>query len=218
MALKLVIGNKNYSSWSLRPWLALKVKGFAFDEEVVPLYEEDYKARLLAVSPAGKVPVLLDAGTVVWDSLAILEYLADRQPSLRLWPAEPEARTRARCISAEMHSGFTALRSRMPMNCRKDLAGKVPVDGALAEDVARVLAIWRETRQEFGAGGAFLFGGFTAADAMYAPVVTRFKTYGVSVDAAAADYMQAVLDLPAMREWYEAAAAEPWTIAAAEVG
>lgn len=217
MALKLIIGNKNYSSWSLRPWLALRVKGLAFEEEVVPLYEGDHESRLLAHSPAGKVPVLLDAGTVVWDSLAILEYLADRQPSLRFWPAESEARNRARCISAEMHAGFGALRSRMPMNCRKDLSGKVTIDGALADDIARVQAIWRETRDEFGAGGPFLFGGFTAADAMFAPVVTRFKTYGVPVDEVAADYMAAVLDLPDMQEWYADAAQEPWTIPAAEV-
>ncbi|GAA0581737.1 glutathione S-transferase family protein [Caenispirillum bisanense] len=217
MTLKLVIGNKTYSSWSLRPWLALKVKGIAFDEQVVPLYEGDWKAALLEASPAGKVPVLLDAGTVVWDSLAILEYLADRHPTLRLWPSEAEARTRARCIAAEMHSGFTALRSAMPMNCRKDLSGKVTVEGALAADVARVQAIWRDTRAEFGAGGPFLFGGFTAADAMYAPVVTRFRTYGVAVDEPCGDYMQAVLDLPAMQEWYADAAAEPWTIPHAEV-
>lgn len=217
MALKLVIGNKNYSSWSLRPWLALKVKGLAFEEEVIPLYEDGSKARIQEVSPAGKVPVLLDAGTLVWDSLAILEYLADRQPALRLWPAEPEARARARCIAAEMHSGFGALRSRMPMNLRKDLSGRVAVEGDLAADIARVQQIWRETREEFGAGGPFLFGGFTAADAMYAPVVTRFKTYGVSVDAACADYMQAILDLPAMQEWYADAAAETWIIPAAEI-
>ncbi|SOD89892.1 glutathione S-transferase family protein [Caenispirillum bisanense] len=217
MALKLVIGNKNYSSWSLRPWLALKVKGLAFEEEVIPLYEDGAKARILEVSPAGKVPVLLDAGTLVWDSLAILEYLADRQPALRLWPAEPEARARARCIAAEMHSGFGALRSRMSMNLRKDLSGRVAVEGDLAADIARVQQIWRDTREEFGAGGPFLFGGFTAADAMYAPVVTRFKTYGVAVDAVSAEYMQAILDLPAMQEWYADAAAETWVIPAAEI-
>jgi glutathione S-transferase len=210
--MTLVIGNKNYSSWSLRPWLVLKAKGLAFEEEVVPLSTPEFRSRLAQITPAGRVPVLLDGAITVWDSLAIIEYLNDRHDAARVWPSETAARAHARCIAAEMHSGFTALRSAMPMNCRRDLRGRVAMTDALQADIDRIAAIWRETRAEHGAGGPFLFGGFTAADAMFAPVASRFRTYGVELDTVAAEYRDAILEMPEMREWYEAAAAEPWTV------
>ena len=197
----LVIGNKNYSSWSLRPWLAMKVHGIAFDEKRIHLYAQDSKAQILRYSPAGKVPVLHDAGTVVWDSLAILEYLAEREP--RLWPRDAAARAKARAIAAEMHSGFPKLREHMSMNVRKRYPGKGRTPEVLA-DIARITAIWAEAK------GPFLFGEFSAADAMYAPVVLRFRTY--AVEGPNPRYMQAMLALPAMREWIEAAEREPEAI------
>ncbi|EKV32708.1 Glutathione S-transferase [Caenispirillum salinarum AK4] len=212
MSMTLVIGNKNYSSWSLRPWLVLKAKGLAFDEELLPLFTPEFRARLAEITPAGRVPVLLDGAITVWDSLAIIEYLNDRHDAARVWPAETAARAQARCIAAEMHSGFTALRGAMPMNCRKDLRGRVKMTDALKADIDRIAAIWRDTRAEHGAGGPFLFGGFTAADAMFAPVASRFRTYGVDLDAAGAEYMDAILSMPEMKEWYAAAEAEPWVV------
>src|SRR5436853_6545609 len=197
----LVVGNKNYSSWSLRPWIAMKVLGIAFDEVRIPLYQPGSKERILGYSPAGKVPILRDGGTVVWDSLAILEYLAERHPNL--WPADRAQRAKARSISAEMHSGFAKLREHMSMNTRKRYPGKGRTPEVLA-DIARIDAIWSE------ATGPFLFGTFTAADAMYAPVLLRFRTY--EVEPRNKKYMQAVLDLPAMREWIEAAEREPESI------
>src|SRR5256886_1695424 len=168
----LVIGNKNYSSWSLRPWIAMKVLGIAFDEVRIPLYRPGSKEQILRYSPAGRVPILRDGDTVVWDSLAILEYLAERHP--QLWPADPAQRAKARSVSAEMHSGFAKLREHMSMNTRKRYPGKGRTPEVLA-DIARIDAIWAE------ATGPFLFGAFTAADAMYAPVVLRFRTYEVDV-------------------------------------
>ena len=186
--MQLVIGNKNYSSWSLRPWLAMKLAGIAFDEIRIPLYGPGSKERILEHSPAGKVPILKDGATVVWDSLAILEYLAERYA--QLWPRDRVERARARSISAEMHSGFAQLREHMSMNVRKRYPGK----GRTLEvekDIARISAIWAEAK------GPFLFGEFTAADAMYAPVVLRFRTYGV--EGPNRQYMDAMLALPAMR-------------------
>ena len=197
----LVIGNKNYSSWSLRPWLAMKVHGVAFDETRIQLYTPNSKAEILRHSPAGKVPILKDGATTVWDSLAILEYLAERNP--RLWPRDASERTRARCIAAEMHSGFAKLREHMSMNVRKRYAGKGRTPEVLA-DIARITAIWAQAK------GPFLFGEFTAADAMYAPVVLRFRTYGV--EGPNRSYMDAMLALPAMREWIAAAEREPESI------
>ena len=197
----LVIGNKNYSSWSLRPWLAMKVFGIAFDEVRIPLYQPGSKERILGYSKAGKVPILRDGDTVVWDSLAILEYLAERHP--RLWPADRVERAQARAVSAEMHSGFAKLREHMSMNTRKRYPGKGRTLESLA-DVARIDEIWSRAK------GPFLFGAFCAADAMYAPVVLRFRTY--EVEPRNKKYMQAVLDLPAMREWIEAAEREPESI------
>ena len=197
----LVIGNKNYSSWSLRPWIALKLLGVPFDEKRIALKRPETKAEILRYSPAGQVPILIDGDTVVWDSLAILEYLAERHP--QLWPKDRAQRARARAISAEMHSGFPHLREHLSMNTRKHYAGKGRTPQALKE-IERIDAIWSEAR------GPFLFGPFTAADAMYAPVVLRFRTYQVEVRKKS--YMDAMLALPAMREWIEAAEREPETI------
>lgn len=193
----LVIGNKNYSSWSLRPWLALKVLGIAFDEKRIPLYGPAAKSEILKHSPSGKVPCLVDGPLAVWDSLAILEYLAERHP--QLWPADPAARARARSIAAEMHSGFPNLRQHMGMNVRKRYPGRGRTPEVL-EEIKRIDAIWSQGR------GPFLFGAFSAADAMYAPVVLRFRTYEVRVSNRA--YADAVLALPAMREWIETAELE----------
>ena len=208
---KIVLGNKNYSSWSLRGWLALKRCCVAFDEEVVPLYQDDWRARLLAVSPAGKVPVLLHGERTIWDSLAIVEYLAELFPEAGLWPEDREARALARAVAAEMHAGFAALRNAMPMNFRGDVEAP-PSDGAVDADIARVVEIWQDCRDRFGAGGPFLFGVFSAADAVYAPVAQRFAAYHVDVPEAAAAYRDAVLAWPDIEEWRRAAVAEPWVI------
>lgn len=211
--LRLLIGNKNYSSWSLRPWLALTEFGIAFQEDRIPLFVPGYKERILAASPAGKVPVLIDGTTAVWDSLAIGEYLADRFPDLAIWPRDLHTRAVARSISAEMHAGFANLRSQMPMNIRK----RYPGVGRTAEVVAeieRVQAIW--TRCLAVSGGPFLFGKFCYADAMYAPVVTRFSTYGVELDDRARAYADAVWALPGMQSWQAEAIAEPEVIEAYE--
>ncbi|ESR22727.1 glutathione S-transferase family protein [Lutibaculum baratangense] len=224
--LTLVIGNKCYSSWSLRPWLTLKHHGIPFEEVMVPLDQPDTKARILEHSPAGKVPALKDGDVRVWDSLAILEYLAERFPEARLWPEDRAARAHARAISAEMHSGFQALRRAMPMNLGKRYSAKVHPDDVTG-DVKRVLEIWKTTRERFGSGGEFLFGGFSAADAMFAPVVTRFHTYSVVTQNDGAtyeptyevvrDYMAAVMALPAFKAWREAALRETWVLAHDEV-
>jgi glutathione S-transferase len=211
VALTLVIGNKNYSSWSLRPWLALRQAGLAFDEVVIPLYQQGSKAALLQHSPAGKVPVLVHDGRAVWDSLAIMEYLAETFPTARLWPEDAQERALARSISAEMHAGFAALRAGMSMNLREHLPGRKRSD-AVAADIARVTAIWRDCRTRSGGRGPFLFGAFSIADAMYAPVATRFRTYGVELDPTCQAYADAILALPAFLEWQAAAQREPWVI------
>ena len=197
----LVNGTWNYSSWSMRPWIALRTFGFEFDVNRIPLYGPGAKVEILKHSPAGKVPVLIDGTTVVWDSLAILEYLAEKKPAL--WPSDPALRARARSVAAEMHSGFSDLRQHMSMNVRKRYPGKGRTPGALA-DVERIQAIWSAAR------GPFLFGAFSAADAMYAPVVLRFRTYEVEVRNKA--YYEAMLALPAMKEWIAAAEREAETI------
>jgi glutathione S-transferase len=211
MALKLVVGNKNYSSWSMRPWIGLKAAGIPFDEEVIPLYIEDSKAKILSYSPAGKVPVLIDGDVHVWESLAILEYAADKFPGYELWPADRKARAHARAISTEMHAGFAALRSECGMNMWRPPAKKDLSDDALA-NIARIQAIWADARSRFGAGGAFLFGKFTAADAMYAPVVSRFESYAVDVSPVARAYMDAMIALPAWQAWRRAALNETWVV------
>jgi glutathione S-transferase len=216
MAIKLIIGNKNYSSWSFRPWIAMKVAGIAFDEEVISLNAEDFKARVTRISGTGKVPALADGDVQVWESLAILEYLAERFPDARLWPADPAARAHARAIAAEMHAGFVPLRRHLPMNMwrpvtRRDLPPEVQAN------VRRIEAIWTDCRTRYGAGGAFLFGRFGAADAMYAPVVARFHTYAVDLNAPARAYMDAVMGLAAWAEWQAAALTEPWVLPEDEV-
>jgi glutathione S-transferase len=216
LALTLVIGNKNYSSWSLRPWIAMKVAGIAFDEVVISLDAPDFKSRVSKISGTGKVPALDDNGTHVWESLAILEYLAERFPAARLWPADPAARACARAISSEMHAGFVPLRRACPMNMWRPVKKRELNDEAVA-NVRRIETMWADCRTRYGAGGPFLFGPFCAADAMYAPVVARFHTYDVEVHAAARAYMAAMRALPAWREWETAAVKEPWVLAEDEV-
>ena len=201
----LVIGNKNYSSWSLRPWLAMKVLGLPFEERRIALYRTESKPAILRDSPSGKVPCLIDGATRVWDSLAILEYLAEAHREL--WPAERAARAWARSISAEMHSGFAALRQHMSMNVRKRYPGKGRTPEALA-DVERIVALWSECRAQHGAQGPYLFGRFSAADAMYAPVVLRFRSYAVELPETCSVYCDTMLALPALREWIDAAERE----------
>jgi len=216
LALTLVIGNKNYSSWSFRPWIAMKVAGIAFEEVVISLDAPDFKSRVSKISGTGKVPALDDNGTHVWESLAILEYLAERFPAARLWPADPAARAQARVISSEMHAGFVPLRRACPMNMWRPVKKRELNDETVA-NVRRIEAMWADCRARFGSGGPFLFGPFCAADAMYAPVVARFHTYDVAVDAAARAYMAAMQALPAWREWETAALNEPWVLAEDEV-
>ncbi len=214
MALHLVIGNKNYSSWSFRPWLALKGAGIAFDETVISLEANDFKARIMALSGVGRVPVLIDGDVRVWELLAILEYLAEKFPAAGLWPRDARARAHARAIASEMHAGFLPLRRHLPMNVARPVKLRALDDGAAA-DVARIDAIWAKCLAE--SGGPFLFGRFGAADAMYAPVIWRFHTYAVEVGAAARTYMNAVMALPAWSEWREAARREPWVLPHDEV-
>jgi glutathione S-transferase len=215
MKRQLVIGNKNYSSWSLRAWLALVKSGLPFEEIRVPLDTPGYKERLLANSPSGKVPALREGDVTVWDSLAIVEFAAEAQPSL--WPADRMVRAVARSVAAEMHSGFAALRGAMPMNCRA--AGRqVKIEPDIRRDIERIQAIWMDCRQRFGQGGPWLFGAFSGADAMYAPVATRFETYGVQGSPLVAEYVRTVLADPDMQRWYEDARAEQEVIEASEVG
>jgi glutathione S-transferase len=185
----------------------MKVKGIAFEETLLPLDAPDFKARLAAFGGAGKVPLLIDGEIRVWESLAILEYLAEKFPGAGLWPKEAAARAHARAIASEMHSGFSALRSQLPMNIRRAVSRRV-LDAEAAADVARIEAIWTESRNRFGSGGPFLYGTFGAADAMYAPVASRFHTYAVEVGAVARAYMAAIMKLPAWTEWREAALRE----------
>jgi glutathione S-transferase len=205
----LIIGNKNYSSWSFRPWIALKATGIAFEERLIPLNDPEFKRAIAPVSQNGKVPALDDDGVHVWESLAILEYLAEKFPQAGLWPAAPPARAHARAVAAEMHGGFAALRNECPMNFWRPVKRRELSTDALA-DVARIDAMWRECRTRYG--GPFLFGRFGAADAMYAPVVSRFHTYAVEVGEGSRAYMDAVMALPAWREWKEAALKEPWIL------
>ncbi len=200
MALELVIGSKRYSSWSLRPWLALKQAGLAFREIEITLRQPETKAEILKHSPSGKVPLLKHDGLAVWDSLAICEYVAEIAPEARLWPEKREARAVARAAAAEMHSGFTPLRRDCPMDVLLDAQDFVISEEAQA-DIARIDALWTDCRARFGQGGPFLFGHFTIADAMYAPVATRFLTYHAPISPVAKAYMEAILTLPAMSEW-----------------
>jgi glutathione S-transferase len=211
----LVIGNRNYSSWSLRGWLMVKRAGIDFEEIVVPLDLPDTQASIRKHSPSGRVPVLLHRGLPVWESLAIAEYLNELKPEAGLWPASLAARTHARSISTEMHAGFLDLRTNMPMNIRASFPGK-GMTPAVRADIERITGLWRDTRKRFAGAAAkddgFLFGAFSAADAMYAPVVTRLRTYGVKVDSDSEAYCKTVLADPAMQEWIAAARNEPWLI------
>ncbi|MBD1937929.1 glutathione S-transferase family protein [Microcoleus sp. FACHB-68] len=213
--LTLVIGNKNYSSWSLRAWLAVKQAGVDFTEVRIPLQTPTSQQEILRYSPSGKVPFLQHGEVRVWDSLAICEYVAE-QFAPAFWPENPAARAIARSISAEMHAGFPNLRENMSMNCRARLPGK-GMETGVREEIDRITAIWRECRQNFGSGGDLLFGHFTLADAMFAPVVSRFVTYDVKLEPVAKDYADAIWALPAMQEWVAAAQAEPEVIAHYEV-
>src|SRR5215218_1137903 len=198
MALKLVIGNKNYSSWSMRPWLALRANGIPFEEVFIPLYTDDKadKDRILSFSRAGKVPALIDGDVTIWDSLAIIEYLAERFPDAQLWPKDRTRRAHARSTSAEMHSGFMALRSECGMNLHRPI-GAIELSPDARANVARIQDIWIECRQCYRELGPFLFGAFGAADAMFAPVVHRFRTYAIPVAPEAAAYMETMMALPA---------------------
>jgi glutathione S-transferase len=209
MTLTLVIGNKNYSSWSMRPWLALRASNIPFEEVFIPLYTDNPadKQRILSFSRAGKVPSLVDGDITVWDSLAIIEYLAERFPQAKLWPEDRAMRAHARSISAEMHSGFVPLRNECGMNLHRPV-GAIALSADARANVARVEEIWRDCRQAYGKGGPFLFGAFTGADAMYAPVVHRFRTYAIEVGAEARAYMETMMALQAFREWTEAGLAE----------
>ncbi|HVP66720.1 MAG TPA: glutathione S-transferase family protein [Anaeromyxobacteraceae bacterium] len=202
MAYTLLIGNKNYSSWSLRPWVLMREARIPFREEVVSLRPDEGKPSRMARLPAGRVPCLNHDGFLVWDSLAIAEYLAERHEGL--WPADPQARAFARCISAEMHSGFGALRSGMSMDVRARRPQRRRSPDMLV-DIARIERLWAESRARFGAGGAMLCGAFSVADAFYAPVAFRFRTYGVAPAGEAGQYMEALLALPSMKEWESAA-------------
>ncbi|MBA2547829.1 MAG: glutathione S-transferase family protein [Burkholderiaceae bacterium] len=212
MNLTLVIGNKNYSSWSLRPWLAMKQAGIPFIEEQILLQRPETRREILRYSPSGRVPCLIDGALTVFDSLAICEYANERYANEVLWPRDISARARARAIAAEMHSGFVALRTHLPMDIRSRLSDK----GAaaleredVAADIARIQAVWTECLND---GGPMLFGGFSIADAFYAPVITRFVTYGVKLSPLLAAYSENVLMLPAMKQWIAAAAAETDTL------
>jgi glutathione S-transferase len=205
--LTLYIGNKNYSSWSLRGWLLLRQLGIPFEERKLPLFTDEFHRALAGISPAGLVPVLVDDGFAVWDTLAIAEYVAERFPDARVWPADPRARARARSVCAEMHAGFGSLRHRMPMNIDARLPG-LGRDPQVQRDIDRIIAMWHELRAAHAADGPFLFGRFGAADAFYAPVVTRFVTYEVTLPDVCAAYMATMQALPAMREWTQAALVE----------
>ena len=209
--LHLVIANKAYSSWSLRPWMLMTALGIPFEETVIPMYQPETKARMLSFGPTGKCPVLVDGDVTVWESLAIMEYLAETFPDKPVWPRDAGARAHARAISSEMHAGFQGLRQRCPMNLLKRF--KTPeITDQMQADIARLEAMWKGTRERFGAGGPFLFGAFSAADAMYAPVVTRLDTYQIPVSAPTRAYLDAVLAQPAFVAWRTSALAEPWTI------
>lgn len=208
--MTLVIGSKNYSSWSLRPWLILAANALPFTEVMVPLGTEETTSRIQQHSPTGRVPVLKVGDQVIWDSLAIAEFLAERFPEKQIWPQDTKQRALARSICAEMHSGFMPLRERLPMNIRRRYTNFV-IGNDVQPSIERIAAIWRECRNRYGrpSGGDFLFGQFGAADAFYAPVVTRFATYGVRLDPVGEEYMQSIQQLPAMQTWRRDAEQEP---------
>jgi glutathione S-transferase len=214
--LHLIIGNKNYSSWSLRPWMAMTMAGLPFNETVIPLDTPATKQKIAEYSGAGRVPVLHHGRLVIWDSLAILEYLAETFPEKKLWPAGKAARATARSVSNEMHSGFSALRSALPMNIRR-VGGPIARSEAVQADLDRIDIIWQTCRQNFGRGGPYLFGRFSIADAMYAPVASRFQTYACPISESSRRYVETVLATPAFKSWKESALKEAWIVPADEV-
>ena len=207
----LAIGNKAYSSWSLRPWILMAHFNIPFEEKVVPLYTEKSGRAIARLSPGGKVPALIDGGIRVWESLAIIEYIAEKHPRKAIWPKDAAARAHARSLSAEMHAGFTGLRRRFPTNFRRMPAARELTPQA-AGDVARLEKAWASARKQFGRGGAFLYGEFCAADAMFAPVANRIHAYQIPVSRASRAYVDALLALPAYQAWLKDAAQEAWRI------
>ncbi|HEY0919984.1 glutathione S-transferase N-terminal domain-containing protein [Devosia sp.] len=207
--MKLIFANRNYSSWSLRAWLVLRHFDIPFEEELVLLSGDNWRENIRARSPTGRVPVLVDGDLVLPETTAIIEYLADCYPDKAIWPADRKLRARARAASAEMHAGFPALRSAAPMNLRSVHAGKVDLD-TIADDLARVEALWGELLDR--SGGPYLFGAFTAADAMYAPLATRLRTYALPASDTAEAYVEAIYAVPAFQEWLGEALREPWIV------
>lgn len=217
MQTTLIIGNKNYSSWSLRAWLLLSEVGIDFKEHRIPLDVENTAAELARYSPSKTVPVLDIDGEVIWDSLAIAETIAERWPEKALWPADPHMRAHARCVSAEMHSGFSALREAMPMNCRA-MGRKVPLPEPLTADIDRVFEIWSDCHHRYSSDGDWLFGRFSIADAMFAPVVLRFRTYGINLPDSASHYPRRLLESESIQNWLAAAESEIEVIRTDEKG
>jgi glutathione S-transferase len=215
--MKLVIGNKNYSSWSLRPWIAMKQIGLIFEEVVIPMTMPNTRADMLKHSPTGLVPTLIDGDVTVFETIAILEYLNDKYPDAGLWPKDIAARAHARAISAEMHAGFAALRRDCPMNIRRAVKKHI-VSPEAQKQAERIDALWTDARQRYGKGGDFLFGSFGNADAMYAPIVNRFHVYDLPRSATAQAYMEAMMALPAWKEWEQVSRIESWVISSSEVG
>jgi glutathione S-transferase len=215
--VKLVIGNKNYSSWSLRAWFLMKEAGFEFEEHRIPLDTDTSAVEIDQFSPAGRVPVLLLDDQVIWDTLAIAETLNERWPDKELWPADPAARAHARSVSAEMHSGFAELREAMPMNCRA-MGRKVTLTDQVATDIDRIFAIWADCHHRYGSGGDWLFGKFCVADAMFAPVVLRFRTYGINLSESASIYPKRLLESPAIQDWLLESESEIEVISQDEAG
>jgi glutathione S-transferase len=210
----LVIGNKNYSSWSMRPFIGLKAAKIPFEEKLVRMDDPAFSTKVLRVSKSGRVPLLLVDGKPIWDSLAILEYIADLKPSM--WPANRMARATARSVCAEMHAGFHGMRGSCPVNIRRT-PKPVVLNDATRKDIARIDEIWTSCRREFGKAGPYLFGKFSLADAMYTPVASRFETYGIKVSKTARDYQKILLNTPAYLEWKEGALKEPWIVQEDEV-
>ena len=217
MNVTLIIGNKNYSTWSLRAWLLLREAGIEFEEQRIALDKADTMSQIAKFTDAGRVPILVLGEHTIWDTLAIAETVAERWPEKQLWPTDPDARAHARSISAEMHSGFETLRKCLPMNCRA-MGRNVSQPDELTDDIDRVIAIWTDCHERYSADGDWLFGHFGVADAMFAPVVLRFRTYGIDLPESAAAYATRLLESPAMQEWLSAAETETEVIENDEIG
>lgn len=217
MTAKLIIGNKNYSTWSLRAWFLLAEAGIEFEEERIALDTQGCAARIAQYSPACRVPVLVLDGEAIWDTMAIAETVAERWPEKELWPSDPKARAHARSICAEIHAGFPVLREAMPMNCRA-MGRRVPLPDALAADIDRIFEIWSDCQRRYHSGGDWLFGNFSVADAMYAPVVLRFRTYGINLPQSATAYPERLLQSKALQDWLAASESETEVIEREEIG